>query len=130
MVIIFLVIKYNKDWTYENLLYAILCVTLVVSSLTGLVPQVLFSILLSSTLVTGSASKLGQILSLYRLKSQGDVSIVTWSLAAYGCLARVFTVLVEVGDLQILTNFVVSVILNSTVVVLCLYYGKGQKKHE
>ena len=126
--IIFLIVKYNRDWTFENLLYAILCVTFVVSSLAGVVPQSLFRLLLSSTLVTGSLSKLGQILSLYRLKSQGDVSVVTWSLVAYGCLARVFTVLVEVGDLQILANYAVSFVLNSTVVALCLYYGKGQKK--
>jgi len=126
-VVIFLVIKYTKKWTFENLIYAILCIVFAVSSFAGLIPLVVFRILLSSTLVMSSISNIGQILSLYRLKAQGDVSIVTWSLAAYGCLARIFTTLVEVGDLQILVNFIVSFVLCSTIVAQCLYYRNKNK---
>jgi hypothetical protein len=38
-----------------------------------------------STLPLAAASKLTQVMELYRIKSQGDVSKLTWSLAAYGC---------------------------------------------
>lgn len=38
-----------------------------------------------STLPLAVASKLTQVMELYRIKTQGDVSKLTWSLAAYGC---------------------------------------------
>ena len=38
-----------------------------------------------STLPLAAGSKLTQIMELYRIKAQGDVSKLTWSLAAYGC---------------------------------------------
>lgn len=38
-----------------------------------------------STLPLAAASKLTQVMELYRIKTQGDVSKLTWSLAAYGC---------------------------------------------
>lgn len=79
-----------------------------------------------STLPLAAASKLAQVMELYRIKTQGDVSKLTWSLAAYGCAgkkkpftrqtviphahtciiylllitARLFTIVVEVKDIQ------------------------------
>ena len=38
-----------------------------------------------STLPLAVASKLTQVMELYRIKTQGGVSKLTWSLAAYGC---------------------------------------------
>ena len=127
-IIIFLVMNYSRKWTLENLIYIAISIIFVVGSLFGVIPRLLFQFLLSSTLFTSSVSKIMQIVSLYQLKAQGDVSIVTWGLATYGCAVRVFTVLVEVGDLQILLNYCIAVILNATVVALCLYYGTGTIK--
>ena len=73
-----------------------------------------------STLPLAAASKLAQVMELNRIKTQGDVSKLTWSLAAYGCAgkvyltdyhniclishfsitARLFTIIVEVKDVQ------------------------------
>ena len=38
-------------------------------------------------------------------------------------LARVFTTAVEVGDTMIVLNFLISAILNSIIVVQCVYYS-------
>lgn len=93
-----------------------------------IVPYPLLSVLLFWTLPLSAASKLAQIATIYQLKSMGNVSVTTWSLATYGCLARIFTVYVEVGDLQILLNFFVSFVLNGVVVIMCLYYGSEVQK--
>lgn len=129
-VIICLVMHYNKKWTAENLLYILMCVIFISVTFCKLVPLLVFNVLLSLTLPLAVLSKVGQIRTIYELGSCGDVSVLTWSLAAYGCAARIITTLVEVGNLQILFNFTVSAILNAIIVAMCLYYGKGTKKME
>ena len=122
-IIIFLVIYYDKRWTLENLTVTLVSLTFITTSYFQLVPHFLLSLLLSLTLPLSAISKLAQISTIYQIKSKGNVSVLTWSLATYGCLARLYTVYVEVGDMQILFNFLVSFILNTGVVIACLYYG-------
>lgn len=128
--IIVLVIYYDKKWTLENALYTSVALGLIVPTLMGLIPHFLLSILLSLTLPLAVFSKLTQITTIYQIKSRGNVSILTWSLAAYGCFARLFTVYVELGDMQIFFNFFVSSMLNAVVVIMCFYYGDELQKKE
>lgn len=128
--IIVLVIYYDKKWTLENALYTSVALGLIVPTLMGLIPHFLLSILLSLTLPLAVFSKLTQITTIYQIKSRGNVSILTWSLAAYGCFARLFTVYVELGDMQIFFNFFVSSMLNTVVVIMCFYYGDELQKKE
>ncbi len=129
--LIALVIYYDRKWTsLENISLTLLMAGFVWASLTDLIPQYIHRFLLSTTLVTSTISKLGQILSIYALKSQGEVSMVTWGLSGYGCVVRVLSSLVEVGDYLVVLNFVVASHLNIFVVAQCLYYGKGKKKKE
>lgn len=130
VIIIALVMNHNKKWTLENALYIFLAASFIIASLCKVVPHPVLDVLLSSTLPLAVSSKVGQIRTIYQLKSRGDVSVFTWALATYGCVARIFTAFVEVGDLQILMNFCVSALLNSIVVALCLYYGKEIKKSD
>lgn len=127
-IVILLVVYYDSKWTMENAIYTLICLGFIVTTYFKLLPYTLLSILLSSTLPLAVASKVAQIMTVYQIKSRGNVSILTWSLATYGCFARLFTVYVELGDLQILFNFFVSLILNGVVVILCLYYGDGNQK--
>ncbi|CAI8045005.1 hypothetical protein GBAR_LOCUS24907 [Geodia barretti] len=76
------------------------------------------------------ASRGTQIYSLYRLKSVGDVSISMFVLSSYASAARLFTIAVEVKDLQIFFMFVLSLFLNLTVVVQCFYYGRSATSHQ
>ena len=128
--IIFLVVYYEGKWTLENSLYSVVISSFVLTCFLQIFPPSLLNILLTLALPLSAGSKLAQVGTIYRLKSKGNVSILTWSLAAYGCFARLFTIYVEVDDMLILFNFLVSAILNSTVVALCLYYGDGEEKKE
>lgn len=128
--IVFLVVYYDSKWTIENAVYALVITSFTACSLSMLVPFSVLSILLSLALPLSAGSKLAQIATIYRIQSKGNVSVLTWSLAAYGCFARLFTVYIEVDDMLILFNFLVSAVLNSTVVALCLYYGDGKQRKE
>lgn len=128
-IIILLVIYYDNGWTLANLMIALGFLAFMAASYLQIVPHILLSLLLSLTLPLVVASKLAQISTIYQIKSKGNVSVLTWSLASYGCLARIYTVYVEVGDLQIMLNFSVSFILNSGVAILCLYYGNQSQKN-
>ena len=127
-IIIILITWKDNKWTMENMFYTVLTVMFMTATYLRLVPHSLLSILLSSTLPLAAAGKVAQIVTIYRLKSKGNVSVVTWSLATYGCAARLFTIYVEVRDMEILFNFFVSFILNSIVVMMCIYYGSNIKK--
>ena len=123
-VIMSLVIHYNKKWTVENMFYFLVYATFVIASFWKLTPHLVLDVLLFLTLPLSVLSKVGQITAIFQLKSCGNVSVLTWSLATYGCVVRFFTNIVEVGNLQILLNFAVSSILNGIVVAMCLYYGE------
>lgn len=128
--IICLMVYYDRLWTLQNALCASITICFVLGSFFGLVPLSLLSILVSLALPLSAGSKVAQISTIYRIKSKGNVSMLTWSLAAYGCYARLFTVCVEVKDALILLNYISSSVLNTTVVALCLYYGEGKKRKE
>ena len=127
--IIFLVMYYEGKWTLENALYSVVIGSFVTSSFFRLVPLPFLKILLSLTLPLTAGSKLAQIGTVYRLKSKGNVSVLAWSLAAYGCFARLFTTFVEVGDVLIFLKFLMAAGLNSTVVALCLFYSHREEKN-
>ena len=128
-IIIILIVYYKRQWTAVNGLYAIFTGSFIALSLLDLIPRSLFRILLMCEFPISVVSKLIQIRTLYRIKARGTVSVLTWSLSAYGCFVRVFTVYVEVADhdLQMLFNFLTCGILNAVVATMCLYYGNAVK---
>ncbi len=128
-VIVFLVIYYNEQWTVENGVYTIISLVFITVSYLKLVPHPLLRILLLSTLPLTIFSKWAQINAIYKIKSRGNVSLLTWCLDAYTCFARLFTVYMEVGDLQIFVTILIAFIMNCVVIFLCVFYSdRAQKK--
>ncbi|KAJ0062966.1 hypothetical protein NL108_009562, partial [Boleophthalmus pectinirostris] len=46
-----------------------------------------------------AASKFAQLQCLWKSKDAGQVSALTWALALYTCIARIYTVSVTTGDM-------------------------------
>ncbi|XP_064383160.1 solute carrier family 66 member 3-like [Halichondria panicea] len=122
-VIIAGVVYYGRQWSLENAVYVVLLFLFCIGAVLKVIPANVLYILLLCALPLSAGSKLIQIMKIRSLQSQGDVSKLMWGLAAYGCAARLFTVLVEVKDAQVFLNFLVSLILNTIVVLQCIYYG-------
>ena len=126
-VIIFLIVSYESKWTLENGLYAVICAVYSIVSFFKLIPFSVLQILLISTLPLSVFSILAQMKTIYQIKSCGNISILSWLIGTYFCVARLCTSYIEVNDMQILFNFTILSILNVMVVLMCLYYGKEEQ---
>eukprot|EP01112_Ceratiomyxa_fruticulosa_P018824 TRINITY_DN6076_c0_g1_i2.p1 TRINITY_DN6076_c0_g1~~TRINITY_DN6076_c0_g1_i2.p1 ORF type:complete len:248 (-),score=54.86 TRINITY_DN6076_c0_g1_i2:48-719(-) len=71
-------------------------------------------------------SKIPQILNSLRNKSTGHLSFLTVSLQCAGAAARIFTTLKDTKDKIIFTGYLVTLILNSIILLQIVYY-KNQK---
>ncbi|VDI73238.1 Hypothetical predicted protein [Mytilus galloprovincialis] len=74
-------------------------------------------------------SKAAQIKTLWEKKDSGHVSLTTYSLAAYGCIARVVTTALQTADVAVLINYITSGSLNLVIVALIIVYSQN-KKHK
>ncbi|XP_006626134.1 solute carrier family 66 member 3 [Lepisosteus oculatus] len=75
-----------------------------------------------------AASKIAQLQCLWVSRDSGQVSALTWGLATYTCLTRIFTTVMTTGDAQVLVRFIVMAGLNGWVTGTVLYYRRSGKK--
>ncbi|XP_061650618.1 solute carrier family 66 member 3 isoform X2 [Phyllopteryx taeniolatus] len=71
-----------------------------------------------------AASKFAQLQCLWRSKDAGQVSALTWALATYTCMTRIYTTVVTTGDMQVLVRFIAMTLLNLWVLLSVLYYRR------
>eukprot|EP00940_MAST-03C_sp_MAST-3C-sp2_P003382 g3382.t1 len=72
--------------------------------------------------VLNISSRLPQIISNFRNKSTGQLSLITWALNAVGGAARIFTTATEVDDLVVLAGFVLGFMTSAILVFQVVYY--------
>ncbi|XP_069029058.1 solute carrier family 66 member 3 [Embiotoca jacksoni] len=75
-----------------------------------------------------AASKFAQLQCLWRSKDAGQVSALSWGLATYTCIARIYTTTVTTGDMQVLVRFVVMTLLNLWVLFTVLFYQRHSSR--
>ncbi|KAM7404024.1 hypothetical protein PAMA_004441 [Pampus argenteus] len=71
-----------------------------------------------------AGSKLAQLQCLWKSKDAGQVSALSWGMATYTCMARIYTTTVTTGDMQVLVRFIVMTLLNLWVLLTVLYYQR------
>ncbi|XP_041827262.1 solute carrier family 66 member 3 [Melanotaenia boesemani] len=71
-----------------------------------------------------ATSKLAQLQCLWRSKDAGQVSALSWAMATYTCIARIYTTTVTTGDMQVLVRFIAMTLLNMWVLFTVIYYQK------
>lgn len=74
-----------------------------------------------------AASKVAQLQCLWRTKEAEQVSALTWAMACYTCLARIYTTAVTTGDTQVLVRFVVITVLNLWVLLTVVHYQRRSR---
>ncbi|KAM8736207.1 solute carrier family 66 member 3 [Acanthopagrus schlegelii] len=75
-----------------------------------------------------AASKFAQLQCLWRSKDAGQVSALSWAMATYTCMARIYTTTVTTGDTQVLVRFIVMTSLNMWVLLTVLYYQRQSSR--
>ncbi|XP_034061899.1 solute carrier family 66 member 3 [Gymnodraco acuticeps] len=71
-----------------------------------------------------AASKFAQLQCMWNSKDAGQVSALSWAMATFTCIARIYTTTVTTGDMQVLVRFVVMTLLNMWVLLTVLYYQR------
>uniref|UniRef100_A0A672PNC2 PQ-loop repeat-containing protein 3-like n=1 Tax=Sinocyclocheilus grahami TaxID=75366 RepID=A0A672PNC2_SINGR len=128
VIVLLLILHYNRNMKH-SLIYA----ALFVGGWQLLTAQKwVIDLAMSLCTVISAGSKLAQLQCLWRSKDSGQVSALTWALATYTCLARIFTTVITTGDTQVLIRFVVMSILNMWVTVTVVYYKPhaGEDTHK
>lgn len=93
------------------------------------IPTAILQVLQMSTVPLSVFSKLPQISYNYKARSTGQLSTFAVLAQIAGCVARVFTTFVEVGDPIVLAGFLVALLLNVVLgVQMWLYWGKGEEE--
>ncbi|XP_070776054.1 solute carrier family 66 member 3 [Enoplosus armatus] len=75
-----------------------------------------------------AASKFAQLQCLWRSKDAGQVSALSWAMATYTCMVRIYTTTVTTGDMQVLVRFIVMTLLNMWVLLTVLYYQRHSSR--
>ncbi|XP_046640284.1 solute carrier family 66 member 3-like [Daphnia pulicaria] len=97
---------------------------------TGMFPGALLVTLMSLCTPLSAASRLVQIRTMHFSQNSESVSVLTWSIAVYTCVMRIFITLDRGFDAPLLANYSVSLILNLAVITLALKLRRPSKKDE
>ncbi|XP_051772070.1 solute carrier family 66 member 3 [Ctenopharyngodon idella] len=126
VIVLLLILHYNR-----NLKHSLIYAALFVGGWQLLTVQKwVIDLAMSLCTFISASSKLAQLQCLWRSKDSRQVSSLTWGLATYTCLARIFTTVVTTGDTQVLIRFVVMTVLNMWVTVTVIYYKPHAVKQD
>ena len=73
-------------------------------------------------------ARLPQIISNFRARSTGQLTIFTYLLNTVGCVVRIFTTLQEGGGATMLRTYIISLSLNLTLISQILIFGNKAEK--
>lgn len=88
----------------------------------GVIPEMLWQTMPVLNMPINFVVKGSQIITNFKNKSTGQVSLITNSLSLAGTAARVFTTLVELSDPALVINYTVGTLLNLTMVLQIFIY--------
>ena len=127
-ILIFLVLKYLNKINKFSILVTILYFSISISFALQLIPKVVLTFLAPMCTPISVSSKVVQLLAIYRAKNADTVSPFTWFISAFTNLTRVFTIWVDSADTLLLANFIISVILSSSIMFSAIYYRWNKVK--
>jgi mannose-P-dolichol utilization defect protein 1 len=97
-------------------------------SVLDILPEKVYIISGSSSIVLISIARLSQIYISYSNKDTGPLSVFTFFLALAGTIARIFTTFTETKDLLVIMTFVWSGFLTTIIIIQIFVYGNKAAK--
>ena len=130
-IIVLLIIHYRPSLSFnynkrrQHFIFTSLLMSLSILFL-SIIPHWLLAFLQAATLPLAVSAKLPQIMQNSRARSTGQLSAFAVGAQVLGCLARLYTTAMEVGDWLIASAFAMALALNGILgVQLWRYWGKG-----
>nr|XP_053631781.1 solute carrier family 66 member 3-like [Cherax quadricarinatus] len=99
------------------------------SIVSGQLPDTLIKTLVGLCTPISASSKVVALITIIRAKNSATVSIPSWTISAYTCVTRIFTIYVESADPALLMNFCTSFVLNIFIIIAAAMYKPKQKKN-
>ncbi|XP_012222105.1 solute carrier family 66 member 3 [Linepithema humile] len=129
-ILIYLVLKYLNKINMWSFVCAITYFTLSSCLLLEIVPKIVLTFLAPMCTPISASSKVVQLLAILRAKNAESVSPLTWFISAFTNLTRVFTIWMDSADVLLLGNFIISVLLSSSIMFSALYYRSRPVKQD
>lgn len=129
-ILIYLVLKYLNKINVWSFVCAIMYFTLSSCLLLEIVPKIVLTFLAPMCTPISASSKIVQLLAILRAKNAESVSPLTWFISAFTNLTRVFTIWMDSADILLLGNFIISVLLSSSIMFSALYYRSRPVKQD
>lgn len=129
-ILIFLVLKYLNRINVWSLSCAVTYFTLTTCLLSEIVPKIVLTFLAPMCTPISASSKVIQLLSILRARNAESVSPLTWFISAFTNFTRIFTIWMDSADVLLLGNFIISVLLSSSIMFSALYYRSRPLKQD
>ncbi|XP_070151892.1 solute carrier family 66 member 3 isoform X1 [Polyergus mexicanus] len=129
-ILIFLVLKYLNRINVWSFLCAVIYFALSACLLLEIVPKIVLTLLAPMCTPISASSKIVQLLAILRARNAESVSPLTWFISAFTNLTRVFTIWMDSADVLLLGNFIISVLLSSSIMFSALYYRSRPLKRD
>ncbi|XP_050460297.1 solute carrier family 66 member 3 [Cataglyphis hispanica] len=129
-ILIFLVLKYLNRLNIWSFLCAVIYFALSACLLLEIVPKIVLTFLAPMCTPISASSKIVQLLAILRAKNAESVSPLTWLISAFTNLTRVFTIWMDSADVLLLGNFIISMLLSSSIMFSALYYRSRSLKRD
>lgn len=123
-VLVYYVFKYQNLLGRKTLIVTLLYIVVAYLVYLKLMPLVVLAFLVPFCTPIGATSKVLQLVAILKTKDSRSVSLTTWALSAFTNLTRVYTVFVQSADPMLLANFMISVLLSSSVFLAAYIYKK------
>jgi len=128
-VLIYYVFKYQNLLGRKTQIAAVFYCAIVTLVYFKLFPIIILTFLVPFCTPIGATSKVLQLIAILKNKNSESVSRTTWALSAFTNLTRIYTVYFQSGDWILLSNFLISTFLSSSVfAAACVYKTKKPKK--
>lgn len=131
LVLIMMVLYFSGFLNLKVLALAGIYISVFVGLALNMYPDFVLKIAIGLVTPLSVSSKAAQILTLYKKKDPGQVSLLSWCIASYGSTSRMITTAISTGDIAVMVIFVSASLLNYANVFTILYYkGKVRSKQE
>jgi uncharacterized protein with PQ loop repeat len=128
--LIVIVLFYRKQLNQKFIGAAVLYVFVASLFSMYILPKSILTFLIPGTLPMSATSKILQLLEILRTKDSSSISAITWFISAFTNATRIYTIFLDSADIMLLTNFIVSTGLSSSVLAAVMYYKKPKGKEE
>ncbi|XP_076622960.1 solute carrier family 66 member 3 isoform X1 [Colletes latitarsis] len=129
-ILIFLVLKYLNKINLFSILVTVFYFAISACFALQIIPKRVLTFLAPMCTPISASSKVIQLLAILRAKNADTVSPITWFISAFTNLTRVFTIWMDSADILLLGNFIISVLLSSSIMLSAIYYRRQRVKQD